>query len=254
MDDESRMTDGQTEGSSPSLPKRTGSRRLLSGCLVLILSAVVGAAYMLWTVQQVPDFYRQAAAQVADAGQRETAAAQFTSKIESLQAEVKQSAEWTESFSQDEINSWLEHEAENNPAMLPEGVHRPLIVVENGRFQLGVEVNWKDWKGIISLAADVVVTGPRTLEFRLQQVRLGRLVIAMDEVRSRVEPRIEANESDDYRARWIDTPDVAVIEVELIDEDSAHLGLSDIDLSNGRLTIRGVNERPTASDDTDHRP
>ncbi len=254
MDDGFQRSEGQTAAQAPAVPARKG-RKLLSGCLVLILSALVGAGYMLWTVQQVPDFYRRAAAQVADPEERAAAAAEFANKIETLQETGLQSAEWSETFSQDEINSWLEHEAQRNPEILPEGVHRPLIVVDDGRFHLGVEVNWEDWRGIISLEAVASVTGPREIQFRLLHVRLGKLDIAMDEVRSRVQPQIEANESDDYRATWVETPEGPVIQVELTNEESTHLGLSAIKLSQGRLTVQGVNTRAEAAgDDADQRP
>jgi hypothetical protein len=225
---------------------------MMSGCLVLVLSALVGAGYMLWTVQQVPDFYRQAAAEVSDPSERAVQAAQFATKIESLREEFQQAQEWTEDFSQDEINSWLEDEAERRPEILPAGVHRPLIVIEDGQFHLGVEVNWNDWKGIVSLVSAVEATGPRTIEFRLLHVRLGQLDIAMDEVRDRVKPQIEANASEHYRAEWVDRPTGPVIRVELIDEESAHLGIAAIQLRKGRVTIRGVNEQSdshTSGDD-----
>jgi hypothetical protein len=253
MSESFQQSESQTEGTTAA-PAKMG-RKWLSGCLVLFLAALAGAGYMLWTVQQVPEFYRQAAAQVADPDERAAAAAEFANKIETLQVSVRQSAEWSETFSQDEINSWLEQEAQRNPEILPDGVHRPLIVVEDGRFQLGVEVNWEDWRGIISLEAVATATGPREIQFRLLHVRLGRLDIAMDEVRNRVKPQIEANQSEEYRATWVDTPDGPVIQVELTNEESAHLGLSAIKLSQGRLTVQGVNSQAeSAEGDDDQRP
>jgi hypothetical protein len=224
----------------PTQPSRRG-RKLLSGCLVLVLAAAFGAGYMLWTLKQVPEFYQQAAAQVADPAAREVAAVQFEQKLEELRLDAEESSEWSETFSQNQINSWLARESEANPAVLPEGVTRPLVMFGEDRFQLGVEVNWEDWTGIVSVEGAVTLHAPRTLRFQLFEVRLGGLNISLEEVRNRVKPQIDAIDSPNYRAVWVDEADRAIIEVELTDDDS-HVELTEIQLAAEWLTIRGTSQ------------
>jgi hypothetical protein len=210
---------------------------------------------MIWTVKQIPEFYQKAAAQEADPETRAAAAAEFRTRLEDLKTEAAESSQWQQEFKQSEINSWLTAESEENPDFLPQGVNHPLLVISDDRFQLGVELNWEDWMGIVSVEAGVEVYGPRTLRFRLYRVRLGNLEVAMDEVRRRVKPQIEANQSEDYRAAWMDTPDGPVIEVALTNPESDHLGISEITLQDGQIVIQGVNRsQAEANGLNDQRP
>lgn len=215
-------------------------RKLLSGCLALFLAAAIGVAYMLWTLKQVPEFYQQAAAQVADPFAREVAAVEFEQKLEHLKLDVEESTEWSETFSQQQINSWLATESESNPDLLPDGVSQPLIVIGEKHFQLGVAVNWEGWSGIISLDGAVHVHGPRTLRFRVIEVRLGGLEISLEEVRNRLKPQIEAIDSPNYRAVWIDDPEGPLVEVVLTDDEAAPFELTEIRLSPEQFEVSGA--------------
>ena len=196
----------------PPRPKSRWRKVLLAGAggVVLIAAAFGGAAWFL--AERVPDFYRQALADVPPPEQRADAADRFAAKTAELAQSLADDPApataaaavvktWEQRFTQTQINAWL---AERLPVRfgdrIPDGVSDPRVdLSEPGLIRLGFRLEADAFDGVVSLAVRPEITGPNRLSLVVEGLHAGLLPLDPE----RFAPQVSAQlRKYNVRHRW----------------------------------------------------
>ncbi|MBW3540807.1 MAG: hypothetical protein KY476_11090 [Planctomycetes bacterium] len=186
------------------------NRWILVGLAVItLLAAAGGGAY--WAASQVPEFYVEAMAELADPVQRREAAKELVQKTTELVEEIERSPRWSQTFTQTHINAWLAEELPRHFAeRLPKGVSEPRIDLEQDAIRIGARVEHGAYNGVVSLKLRAWVPEDNQLAVEIETVRAGLLPVPLDEVFDELTRRIQRA---GHEVAWhqADGHDVAVI-------------------------------------------
>ena len=171
------------------LRPRQGWRRafaVAAGSGAVVLGAFAGAAW--YAAERVPDFYRDALAEVPPPADRAAAADAFAAKTAELAESLAASPApataaadvvktWEQRFTQTQINAWL---AERLPArygdQIPDSVSDPRVdLSEPGLIRLGFRLSNSQFDGVVSLAVRPEITGPNRLALTVEGLFAGVL-------------------------------------------------------------------------------
>src|SRR5690348_11773967 len=97
---------------------------LIFGFLLTLIA--VGGGYLLWGLQQVPEFYVEVMREQPDLKQRKAVSEEFKQLTSEFVESLKKSNEWSQDFTQAQVNAWLAEELHTTYAdVVPPGVRDP---------------------------------------------------------------------------------------------------------------------------------
>ena len=177
----------------PAPPTALRARRPWRKALALaaggVLTAGALAAGGAWyAAERVPDFYRQALAEVPPPAGRAAAAEAFAAKTAELAESLVESPApataaaaavktWEQRFTQTQINAWLaERLPERYGEHIPDSVSDPRVdLSEPGLIRLGFRLTNSKFDGVVSLAVRPEITGPNRLSLTVEGLFAGLL-------------------------------------------------------------------------------
>ena len=156
---------------------------LLGTASFLIVAGALGT--LLWALLRVPDFYSQASAGVPkDHAQRQQAAKEMVQHTTNLVNNLQHEDEWSATFNQTEVNSWLVEELHQDKykKLVPEGVSDPRVAIHDGRLQVGFRLKRNGWNGIVSLKLKPWMAEDNQLAIEIESIRAGIVPIPMEDM------------------------------------------------------------------------
>ena len=212
---------------------------LLTTAISMVLIGGV-AATLAVIASHAPAFYQSAA--VAPGESRRKSSGQFVSKFANLISSLVDKRHWSEQFTEEQINSYLEedflmeHSAERP---LPEGISEPRVSFDTDRVQLGFRYRIGKWSTVISLDVHVWLVAKETntvaLEFR--SMRAGALPIS---AHSWMERQVDAIRQRDIEASWYRHEGYPVLLLRFqADRSNPTFRLQNLSLRPGEIVITG---------------
>ncbi len=204
----------------------------------VLVFAAGGIGWLWWATQQPPEFYQVAEKQVRDPVVRKKAARKFEEQTRHLADEIKQSGEWSEEFSDAQINAWLTDEFPQQFAeWIPEGVSDLRIRVTPQAVMIGFRYDEpSEWSGVVSLSARVWVPQPNRLAIQLKTIQAGLLPLPMDAIVQQVVDRAKESGAE---IEWKDDAAGKVAIITLASVGDGEPQLENVSLSKGRLRVSG---------------
>jgi hypothetical protein len=206
---------------------------LFLGCL---------AYWALHQTQAVPDFYEQAVlhppqntAQIRQAMEAE---------VQHLQRSVQRTGSWSATFSDEEINAWLETALSAVfPKLLPHGVSDPRVMVEEDRLLAAARYQDQRIETVVSCELRVTLTDePNIMAVRIENLRAGALPLPLGRFVKKISHEVSKS---DIEVRWDqeegnDTP-VALVTVPSEHESYVRKPVifESVELRAGELTLAG---------------
>ena len=163
--------------------------------LLLLFAGAIGGA-LLWGLQQVPTFYEEALAEQPSLEVRKEAAMEFVQRTVNLAEDIKQSDDWSEEFTQRQVNAWLAEELETKYAeIVPAGVSDPRVKFVDESILIGFRYSDDKYTGVVSLRLKPSVVGPNRVAIEIQSIRAGAIPVPLDQI-------LESLSDDIYSEGW----------------------------------------------------
>jgi hypothetical protein len=216
----------------------TRKRLILCTAAVLLILAASGGA-LAWALFQPPAFYVQAMQPPADPVRQKAEAEQLIRRTLGLVERIRSSEqEWSEGFSQKQINSWLAEELPVNfRRWLPQGVTDPRIRLSEDLIQVGFHLEQPKFSGVVSLHLVPWMVEPNQLAIEIKSIRAGLVPIPLDGVLRDVEHMIE---TDGWQIEWTQADGADVVLVRLGDDSSKEPVMRAIQVLDGQLRVYGT--------------
>lgn len=212
--------------------------------VVLLAGIAVSVGAMWWAVRQVPDFYEAALEVKVDPVVRREEAREFIERAEQLVERIQQSDEWSEEFTQEQINSWLAEELQRNYSeVIPEGIEDPRVQLIDDAALVGFRYRQDSWKGVVSAHVRAWVSGPNQLAIQVDFAHAGLLPIPINTALDQV---IKYVQDDRWRVEWDQESDEDVLLVSFEGEEAERGILESLELEPGVVRIRGRHESEAA--------
>lgn len=203
-------------------------------CLLLVLLAAGG--YVLWAVNQVPDFYREAISAEIDPGLREAEAKRFTQRSLQLIDDAKRGRNWTHVFTQRQVNSWFVEELNGRFAdLLPPDARDPRVRITDDAVLIGFRYSTAGWDGVVSLQVKPWVPQENRLALQIGSIKAGSLPIPLDTVLRQIQRNFETR---GWRVEWRQNDGQEVLLVDF-SSDRKRSVLKSVNIADGRLRITG---------------
>lgn len=215
-------------------------KRLALAAVALLLVLGIGWGGVHWAMFQVPDFYANALAEIPpDPMIRKKAARQFVQHTLDLVDSLQNSERWSETFEQDQINSWLVEELHNPKyaGLVPRSVSEPRVLLREEQILIGFRVSQRRWDGVVSLRLRPWVPEPNQLALEVQSVKVGLIPYPLDDVLEDISVQLA---SEGFRSEWreMDGNDVLVVDLDRGDSETSPV-LEAIELDDGAIRISG---------------
>lgn len=215
--------------------------RIALGFTSLCVLAMLGASW--WAVSQskhVPDFYTRARNQSGP--NAEMARNQLQHDVEQVRRQSRLSGYWKASFSEEEINAWLQSElSERFTRLFEHGVSDPAIALENGQLLAAARYTSRRWDTIVSCRLSVEMTEePNMLAIALSDLKAGALPLPLEPFVRKISKEAAMGDLD---IRWDFTEAGPIALVTIPQEDPrfviAPLVIESISLIAGQLQMAG---------------
>jgi hypothetical protein len=217
-------------------------KSLLLGAGILLIFAGTSAGALLLLLRHEPTFYRRAA--VPAGPEREVLSKGFFSHAGTFYTSIKQNEKWEESFSEEQINSFLQEDFLRSAAdkfTLPEHITDPRVTFEPERIRLGFRYHVGGFSAVVSINMRVWLTKAESnvVALEIQGMRAGALPISAQGVLERLS---EAADSNNVKLSWYrhDGNPVAILRFQS-DQRSTVL-LENLDLHPGKMFIKGTSQ------------
>ena len=222
-------------------------RSVLLGVLTLLLLAGGVAAAVVLMALHEPGFYRHAA--VPKTPERIRLSDAFKTKFFSFLSDFKENKNWQASFTQEEINSFLEEDfvrSRSNTLILPEGITAPRLVLEADRLRLAFRYHIGRWSTVISVDMRVWLAAkvPNVIVLELQGMHAGSLPVSTQSLLDRLTDMADRNNIKVTWYRYKGSP-VAVLQFQG-EQPTTPVSLERLDLQPGTIQFQGHSEeQPT---------
>jgi hypothetical protein len=149
------------------------------GILLLVTGSVSAGLVLL--IRNDPDYYLRCA--IPPGEERQKHSREFQSEFSQMLTHfLSHDPEWTDQFTQEQINSYFEEDFVRSGTMdtvLPEGVSAPRIAIEPDKIRLAFRYGKRAWSTIISIDIRVWLTHePNLVGLELQSLHAGALPIS----------------------------------------------------------------------------
>ena len=227
---------------------------ILLGTAVFLIG-VGTAGTLLWALLRVPDFYTQASASVpGDRRERKQAAKQMVQQTTNLVNNLQHSNEWSATFQQTQVNSWLVEELHQDKykKMVPEGVSDPRVAIHEGRLQVGFRLKRNGWNGIVSLNLKPWIAEENHLAIEIESIRAGIVPIPLEDMlHDLTKELVNAG----WDISWNHSHGNDVVVINLSRQKANTPVLESVALTEGEVQIRGRRKsRKTQTADTHNYP
>jgi hypothetical protein len=221
-------------------------KSLLLGAGILLLLAGTAAAATALLLRHEPTFYHRAA--VPPGPEREVLSKLFFSHAGTLYTNIKEKERWEESFSEEQVNSFLEEDFVRSSAdkfTLPEHITDPRVAFEPERIRLAFRYHVGRFSTVVSLNMRVWLTKaePNVVALELQGMRAGALPISAQSILERLSDAAERNHVKLSWYRYNGNP-VAVLRFH--SEERTSIQLENLDLHPGKMYVKGQSHEPGA--------
>ena len=215
-------------------------KRLALAAMLLLALVGLGWGGLQWAMFQVPAFYANALAEVPpDPVIRKKAARQFVQHTLDLVDSLQNSERWSETFEQDEINSWLVEELHNPKysGLVPRSVSDPRVLLRDEQILIGFRITQKRWDGVVSLRLRPWVPEPNQLALEVQSVKVGLIPYPLDDLLEDISVQLA---SEGVRSEWreMDGNDVLVVHLDRGESGKSPV-LEAIEVAEGEIRISG---------------
>lgn len=210
-------------------------RRIL---YVLVIGAVCGGILLglYSSTQHVPEFYREA---LADTNVTVESAEELQERTTELLERIEESPDWTETFTEQQINSWLAFEFPKlDQDWLPPEISQPRVHFQEGTILTACRYEGQGFSGVLSLKVRPRVTESHELALELISVKAGLLPIPLHRI---LEEIPEQNDLDGLSLTIveIDGRDTLLISHDP-DRDRSH-ELTTVEVEDEQITLGGAN-------------
>ncbi len=192
-------------------------KRIAAGFVLLLMVAASAAWWAIRQTEQVPEFYRLATMDArpgASQDQQRKASRRLTRNFERLQSAAAKEGSWNATFTNEEINAWLDEELpEKFPHLLRRGLSEPRVAIEDGRLRAAARLRNRRFDLVVSCDVRVELTEqPNLLAIRLENLRAGALAIPWSQFLDRISSEAAGG---DISVHWdmTDTGPVALLAV-----------------------------------------
>lgn len=211
-------------------------RAVLGGLLVAVLAGG-GAFALFWAVRQVPEFYEAAEAAQPDPIERQEAAKVFVQRTLNLVDGIQHADQWSEAFTQTQINSWLAEELYPNFGQLvPKGVSEPRVQLTEGVIEVGFRYHQPHWNSVVSVRARPWVPNPNQLAFEILSIRAGLVPIPLEHILHELSDHFEM---EGWRVEWRELNGNDVVVLHLDRATSEQTVLEAIQITGGTIRVAG---------------
>lgn len=220
-------------------------RRILYalGIGAVLAGALVAAFY--YSAHHVPDFYREA---LEDTNVTVASAQEFQERTTVLLERMEESPDWTESFTEQQINSWLAYEFPRlDHDWVPQEVSQPRVRFEAGKILTACRYDGEDYSGVLSLEIRPRVTETRDLVLEVISAKAGILPIPLDRV---LEELPEQNELQGFSMTVAKIDGRDALRISHDSGDNPSYELTKIEVEEEQITLSGKSryeERPRLS-------
>jgi hypothetical protein len=219
-------------------------KSVLWGTGILLLLAVGAVVTVVILLRHEPTFYRRAA--VPSGPEREALSGKFSGDAITFLAHIKDSPTWHETFSEEQINSFLQEgfvRSEANTLTLPEHISDPRLTFEADRIRLGFRYRFGRFSTVVSINMRVWLTRAESnvVALEIQGMRAGALPISAQSILERL---TEAADANNLKLSWYrhDGNPVAILRFQS-DQRNA-VALENLDLHPGKIYIKGQSLEP----------
>lgn len=165
--------------------QRLLKRLAVSAGLVLLISI-----FALWwaanRASRIPKFYEDAKSRMpADV---QAASTQLQNLVIDLQERVQHRGDWAATFTEPQINAWLDRELPHEfPAVLPCGVESPRVAMEDEKLRVAARYRSKRFDWVISFSLQARLTDqPNVLAVEVSDLRAGDLPLPIRQFRKHI--------------------------------------------------------------------
>lgn len=226
-------------------PLNTSRRSLIVrfvGCFIAAV-IVIGVSTSWWAWSQanhVPDFYKRARNQSGAVG--EIARTALKHDVARARKDAAKNQFWQASFSEEEINAWLQEELpERFERLFTHGVSEPAIALENGQLLAAARYKSRRWDMVVSCRLTVEMTEePNMLAIALSDLKAGALPLPLEPFVRRISKEAAIGDLD---IRWDFTNDGPIALVTIPQDDEQYvlrpLVIEVVNLVAGQLQLAG---------------
>jgi len=207
--------------------------------LPLLAVAILGTAFVLWSLKHEPEFYSAARAQLKDPQVRKTAVVQFEARTGELIESIRAKKPWQQEFTQDQINSWLIDELpKRTNRSLPKEVRDPLMEFKPQTVRVGCYVDTEQYRGVVSIEAKPTLIDGRTLSLEVTSIQAGSLSVP---AASLIQTAVEKLHAQNVPIEWAGDSEHNIVHITLPESVTELKGieLKGVTVSEGTLTLEG---------------
>lgn len=149
----------------------------------LLISLATAAAATILSYDYVPDFYLQALSPPVDRQFRKQQAERFEQKTRCLVNDIKYADDWSQEFTEQQVNSWLAEELPHHETIgLPNGVSEPRIQLTQDAVLIAFRYEGEGWDTVINCHLQVRLVAPNELEIEVGSIRAGLIPLPLEKV------------------------------------------------------------------------
>ncbi|TWU02108.1 hypothetical protein Pla100_18480 [Neorhodopirellula pilleata] len=215
--------------------------RQVIGVLLVLAVAGGGAAWWAWSqAHHVPEFYKRARNQSGDVGK--VARTALRHDVRQAQKDAKKNFYWNASFSEEQINAWLQEELPGRfERLVVHGVSEPAIALENGQLLAAARYASSRWDMIVSCRLSVEMTEePNLIAIALSDLKAGSLPLPLEPFVRKISKEAALGNLD---VRWDFTERGPIALVTIPHDDDKYLLspliIESINLIAGQLELSG---------------
>jgi hypothetical protein len=222
-------------------------KSVLLGTGILLLSAGIVGTALLLLLRHEPHFYRRAA--LPPGPERQGLSKTFSGEAFSFVSRVKDSPKWGGTFSEEQINSFLEEDflhSEVKSLTLPEHISDPRVTFEPERIRLGFRYHVGRFSSVVSIDMRVWLAkeDPNVAALEIQGMHVGALPVSAQSILERLS---EAAEINNIKLSWYRHKGNPVAALRFqSDQPRTTVLLENLDLQPGKIYIQGQSLEPGA--------
>jgi hypothetical protein len=221
-------------------------KSVVLGLGILLFLAGSAGATLLLLVRHEPHFYRRAA--VPPGQERKDLSKKFSSDAGSFLLRIKDSPAWSDTFSEEQINSFLEEDfvlSEAKTLTLPEHITDVRVAFEPDRIRLGFRYRVGGFSTVVSINMRVWLPKGESnvVALEIQGIRAGALPISAQSILERL---TEAANSNNLKLSWYRHGGNPVAILRFQSDQRSSVQLENLDLHPGKIYIKGQSVEPVS--------
>ncbi len=218
------------------------SRRMVCVSLLLAVFGIGGlAGSAFWSLKQAPAFYSAELAKPVNPVVRKQQAKEFVQATLQLVDEIRNENQWSERFTDGQLNSWLEQELPvKYPGWIPPGVKEPRLKLSSEAIEVAFQYSSSRFNGVVSGRFKPWVLGPNRVAIQVEAIRIGLMPVSVDQVLEFIGTDLDrAAERAGCTLEWQERDGFDVLVIERIRIEERQPVLEVVQLEQGAIAISG---------------